>query len=78
MCFEKTTKITKTITTEDGKKKVALDEEALRKVLKNPKYAKYRVAVYTIIGPYRSGKSFMLNVWITFIRRSLVSETKPH
>jgi len=47
--------------------------EALDKVLNNPRYAKYPVAVYTIIGPYRGGKSFLLNCWMEFISGLKVS-----
>jgi len=64
---EKATKITKTIKTKNGTQ-VEIDVKALQSVLKNPKYADYPVAVYSIIGPYRSGKSFLLSCWANFVQ----------
>jgi len=69
---ERTTKITKKVKTEQGSA-VVIDIEALHKVLNNPKYADYPVAVYSIIGSFRSGKSFLLNNWIHYIKSQTVS-----
>jgi len=73
--LDKTTKITKEIQTENDIK-IEIDVKALMKVLKQPQYAKYPVAVYSIIGPFRSGKSFLLSCWTHFVKHLTVSKTE--
>ena len=70
--LDKITKITKSVKTEHGTN-VEFDLEALKKVLKNPKYEHYPVAIYSIIGPFRSGKSFLLSCWTLFNQCLMVS-----
>ena len=52
--------------------KIELNMFALMSVLRNPKYANYPVAIYSIAGPYRSGKSFLQNLLIQYIQASQV------
>ena len=52
--------------------KIKLDITALMIVLRNPKYAIYPVAIYSIAGPYRSGKSFLQNLLIQYIQEHQV------
>ena len=51
---------------------IELDILALISVLRNPNYANYPVAIYSIAGPYRSGKSFLQNLLIHYIQSSQV------
>ena len=48
---------------------ISIDIEALEKILNNPNYKDHLVAICTIAGPFRSGKSFLLNLLISYIRR---------
>ena len=68
----KTTKITKETQTEQGVK-IEIDAKALKKVLTNPMYKDFPVAVYSVIGPFRSGKSFLLSCWTLFAQCKIVS-----
>ena len=61
----------KKITTEEGcgnDRKIILDEKALKSVLKNDKWSNCLVAVYSIAGPYRSGKSFLLSLLYRYLK----------
>ena len=68
---ERTVKITKVVQLENARR-IAIDVNKLKEVLKNPKYADYPVAIYTVTGPFNTGKSFLLNLWIPFINRFMV------
>ena len=57
----------------DGSK-VELDIVALMKVLRNPQYVDYYVAICSVIGPFRTGKSFLLNLLIHHIQSYQVCE----
>ena len=52
--------------------KVEFDMIALINVLGNPKYENYPVAIYSIAGPCRSGKSFLQNLLMHYIQTSQV------
>ena len=54
---------------DDGSRKITIDVKILRKIFLNPKYEDRLVAVYAIAGPFRSGKSFLLNLLIPHLRR---------
>ena len=53
-----------------GEKILQVDLDALRKVLGNPEYKDHFVAIYTIVGPTRSGKSFLLNLFWNFLHQN--------
>lgn len=50
-----------------------LDLIALMKILRNPDYADYPIALYSISGPFRSGKSFLLSLLVHYIHNFQVS-----
>ena len=52
--------------------KIKLNITALMFILRNPKYAIYPVAIYSIAGPLRSGKSFLQNLLIQYIQKHQV------
>ena len=58
---------------QNGSNKIEIDMKALQQVLKNPKYEHYPVAVYSVIGPFRTGKSFLLSCWTHFVHCFKVS-----
>ena len=47
-----------------------VDLEAVKAVLENPIYKDHYVAIYTIAGPSRTGKSFLLNLFWNFLQCS--------
>ena len=53
-----------------GNEILQVDMEAVRMVLGNPTYNDYYVAIYTIAGPSRSGKSFLLSLFWQFLQRN--------
>ena len=58
-------KITKEVPSKNGTK-VALDVEKLKKIFY--KYDNYLVAVYAVSGPFRSGKSFLQNLLVCYLK----------
>ena len=52
-----------------GEEILSVDMDAVNSVLGNPKYKDYPVAVYTIAGPTRTGKSFFLSLFRSFLLR---------
>ncbi|CAK8681919.1 unnamed protein product [Clavelina lepadiformis] len=47
--------------------KTALNKDAVERVLGNPNVAKYPVAVYSVAGPFRTGKSFLFNLFVRYL-----------
>ena len=41
---------------------IELDFEKLKNILRNPDFENHHVALLSILGPYRSGKSFLLSL----------------
>ena len=58
-----------------GNEILQVDMEAVRMVLGNPTYNDYYVAIYTIAGPSRSGKSFLLSLFWQFLQRNKVQNS---
>ena len=56
----------------DGDEILQVDMEAVNIVLGNPRYKDCFVAIYTIAGPTRSGKSFLLSLFWQFLQRNEV------
>ena len=52
-----------------GEEILSVDMDALNSVLGNPEYKNYPAAVYTIAGPTRTGKSFFLSLFRSFLLR---------
>ena len=50
---------------------MTIDMEALGKVLNNPEYKDHLVAIYSVAGPFRSGKSFLINLLLSRIRQNV-------
>ncbi|CAK8681927.1 unnamed protein product [Clavelina lepadiformis] len=57
--------------------KINLDKNALGEVLGNPKVKKYPVAIYSVAGPFRTGKSFLLNLFVRYLQRRETIESVP-
>ncbi|XP_076810072.1 atlastin-3-like [Clavelina lepadiformis] len=57
--------------------KINLDKSVLEKVLGNPKVAKYPVAIYSVAGPFRTGKSFLLNLFVRYLERRETTKSVP-
>ncbi|XP_076810317.1 atlastin-2-like [Clavelina lepadiformis] len=57
--------------------KINLDKNALEKVLGNEKVAEYPVAIYSVAGPFRTGKSFLLNLFVRYFERRGTIESVP-
>ena len=62
------TKIAKQISTAD-RTTLDLNTKALQKVLKHPDCRDLPVVVICLAGPFRSGKSFFLNLFLHYIVR---------
>ena len=58
-------KITKETPSENGPK-VTLDVSLLKKIFY--KYKNYLAAVYTVSGPFRTGKSFLQNLLVRYLK----------
>ena len=52
-----------------GKQTLVLNTEALQKVLKHPDCRDLPVVVICLVGPFRTGKSFFLNLFLHYIER---------
>ena len=61
----KVVKITKETSSENGPK-VTLDVSLLKKIFY--KYKNYLAAVYTVSGPFRTGKSFLQNLLVRYLK----------
>ena len=59
--------LAKTKNSTSGEEILFVDVDAVREVFGNPKYKDYYVAVYTIAGPTRSGKSFLFSLLWHFL-----------
>ena len=46
---------------------LVLNTEALQKVLKNPDCRDLPVVVICLVGPFRTGKSFFLNLFLHYV-----------
>ncbi|CAK8681920.1 unnamed protein product [Clavelina lepadiformis] len=57
--------------------KINLDKNALKEVLGNEKVAEYPVAIYSVAGPFRTGKSFLLNLFVRYLERRETIESVP-
>ena len=53
-----------------GDEILQVDMDNVSKVLGNPEYKDFYVAIYTISGPTRSGKSFLLSLFLQFLQRN--------
>ena len=62
--------LTKTKRLATGEEKLEVDLNSVNTVLGNPSYKDCHVAIYTIAGPGRSGKSFLLSLFWLFLQRS--------
>ena len=62
--------LTKTKRLATGEEKLEVDLDSVNKVLGNPSCKDCHVAIYTIAGPARSGKSFLLSLLWLFLQRS--------
>ena len=62
----KVVKITKETPGTNGNTKVALDVALLKKIFY--KYENYLVAVYTVSGPFRTGKSFLQTLLVRYLK----------
>ena len=51
----------------DNDEQIELDVTALREVLRNPAHADLPVAIYSVAGNFRSGKSFFLNAFLHYL-----------
>ena len=60
--------LTKTQIDSTGQKILQVDLEAVNEVFGNPSYKEYHVAVYTIAGPSRTGKSFLLSLLFHYLK----------
>ncbi|CAK8689021.1 unnamed protein product [Clavelina lepadiformis] len=47
---------------------IKLDEEALAEVFQHKDVANLPIVLYSVVGPYRSGKSFLLNLFLRFMK----------
>lgn len=55
------------IITTGGNHEFDLDEEKLREILLNPKIQDKKVAVISVAGAFRKGKSFILNFFLRYL-----------
>ena len=62
--------LTKTEEKNNGEKNFIVDISAVKDVLGNPQYENHYAAIYTIAGPSRTGKSFLLNLLWNFLQKS--------
>ena len=60
--------LTKTIRCTSGEEKNFVDINAVKDVIGNPKFKDHYTVVYTIAGPSRTGKSFLLNLFWNFLQ----------
>ena len=67
--------LTKTKRTAEGEEILIIDVDVLNKVLGNPEYKDYYVAIYTIAGPTRTGKSFLLSLLWNYLQRATTGQT---
>ena len=67
--------LTKTERTDKGEEILLIDVDALNEVLGNPEYKDHYVAIYTIAGPTRTGKSFLLSLLWHYLQRVTAGET---
>ena len=67
-------KITKETPSKNGTTKVALDVALLKKIFY--KYENYLVAVYTVSGPFRTGKSFLQNLLVRYLKSLQLAQVK--
>ncbi len=51
----------------DAEEKVIMHENALREVLLHPDIAERKVAIISILGAFREGKSFLLNYMLRYL-----------
>jgi hypothetical protein len=51
----------------DAEKKIIMHENALREVLLHPDIADRKVAIISILGAFREGKSFLLNYMLRYL-----------
>ena len=63
--------LTKTKPSADGEEMLVVDEDAVKAVLGNPEYKDHYVAIYTIAGPTRSGKSFLFSLLWQFLQQGI-------
>ncbi|XP_076810313.1 atlastin-1-like [Clavelina lepadiformis] len=63
--FATSSEVINIIKKENGK--TTLNKDALERVLGNPTVAKYPVAVYSVAGPFRTGKSFLFNLFVRYL-----------
>ena len=69
----KVVKITKEILSKNGKEtKLTLDIDMLKEIF--GKYENYLVAVYTVTGPFRTGKSFLQNLFVRYLKNLQLSQ----
>ena len=61
--------LTKTKTSANGEEMLVVDLDAVKAVLGNPDYSDHYVAIYTIAGPTRSGKSFLFSLLWQFLHK---------
>ena len=62
--------LTKTQLSQTGETILQIDVKAVNEVLGNPEYQDHYVAIYTIAGPSRSGKSFLLSLLYHYLKSS--------
>ena len=76
-CNNKVVQLTESEKSKTGEETLLVDLKALDSVLGNPEYKDYYAAIYTIAGPTRSGKSFLLNLLWSFLQRNR-TDTERH
>ncbi|XP_076810314.1 uncharacterized protein LOC143453047 [Clavelina lepadiformis] len=58
----------------EDKGKVSLDEKVLQSVLGNPEVSDLPVALYSIAGPFRTGKSLLLNLFARYLEKKTLDQ----
>ena len=67
--FPEAVQLTKTAKNENGEEILEIDVKVINEVLGNPKYKDHYVAIYTIAGPTRTEKSFLLSLLWHYLQR---------
>ena len=76
--FPEVVQLTKTAKTENGEEILEVGVEDVNEVLGNPKYKDHFVAIYTVAGPTRTGKSFLLSLLWHYLQHKTGKAISSH
>ena len=65
------------VTTNKGDHSFELDEEALEKILLDPRIRNKKVVVVSVAGAFRKGKSFLLDFFLRYLSAKVSAWTYP-